>query len=265
MNAGGPLVWLGVGLLVTGSLLLVVAVIGEWTPWGDYSSAPARRWERFAPASAQAIRSYPTLLAESRQGQHTEAGPMQTMNRLYQLVAERFTHQEASHTLFSNWFAFGLGFLNSGFSHIWSVDLMLRKGHSLLCDQSSYLLLRLAHDHGFRVRHVGLNGHVVMEAWYDNDWHLYDPDLEVVPVDLQGRVLSIEKLSHEKGLLHDLYGKHGMVDIVGSLQDDNYVSYPEAARFTWQAELLSRLEPALQVMKFLVPIMMMIAGIRLAR
>ena len=104
-----------------------------------------------------------------------------------------------------------------------------------------------------------------MEAWYDNDWHLYDPDLEVVPVDLQGRVLSIEKLSHEKSLLHDLYGKHGMVDIVGSLQDDNYVSYPEAARFTWQAELLSRLEPALQVMKFLVPIMMMIAGIRLAR
>jgi hypothetical protein len=56
-----------------------------------------------------------------------------------------------------------------------------------------------------------------------------------------------------------------MMEIVGSLQDDNYVSYPESARFTWQAELLSRLEPALQILKYLLPLMMVIVGIRLVR
>jgi len=71
---------------------------------------------------------------------------------------------------------------------------------------------------------VGLNGHVVMEAWYEGDWHLYDPDLEVLPVNSQGHVMSVEKLSHEKELLQSYYGPHGMMEIVGSLQDDNYVS-----------------------------------------
>jgi hypothetical protein len=77
--------------------------------------------------------------------------------------------------------------------------------------------------------------------------------------------MSVEKLSHEKELLQSYYGRHGMMEIVGSLQDDNYVSYPESARFTWQAELLSRLEPALQILKYLLPLMMVIVGIRLVR
>lgn len=256
--------WLGVGVLSAGCLFLLVAGLGDWTRLGDYPSSPARKWERFLPASVQEIHTYAVLLAKSREGQQAAAEPIKTMDRLYQMVADRFTHQEASHTFFSNWIAYGLGFLNSGFSHVWNIDLMVRKGHSLLCDQSSYLLLRLARDHGFKVRHVGLNGHVVMEAWYDGDWHLYDPDLEVVPVDSQGRVLSVEKLSHEKGLLQAYYGRHEMVEIVGSLQDDNYISYPETARFTWQAELLSRVEPMLEVMKYLLPVLMIIAGIRLA-
>jgi hypothetical protein len=246
-------------------MLLLVAVIGDCTRLGDYLSSPPRKWERFVPDSALEVKSYAQLLAQSRQGQPRNEGPRQAMNRLYRLVTDRFTHREASHTFFSNWLAYGLGYLNSGFSHIWSVDLMVRKGHSLLCDQSSYLLLRLAHDHGVRSRHVGLNGHVVMEAWYEDDWHLYDPDLEVLPVNSQGHVMSVEKLSHEKELLQSYYGRHGMMEIVGSLQDDNYVSYPESARFTWQAELLSRLEPALQILKYLLPLMMVIVGIRLVR
>ena len=253
----------GVWLLVAGVVLMLLAAIGDWTEFGPYPSSPPRQSERFDPGLIKVIDSYPSLLREARHLQVDNDSPEVTMNRLYGLVVDRFTHREASHTLFSNWLAFGLGFLHPGFSHIWSVDLMVRKGHSLLCDQSSYLLLRLAHDHGFRVRHVGLNGHVVMEAWYDGDWHLYDPDLEVVPVDSQGRVLSVEKLSHEKGLLQAYYGRHEMVEIVGSLQDDNYVSYPKGARFTWQAELLSRLEPVMQVMKYLFPVIMILFGIRL--
>ena len=257
--------WLGAGFLIVGFCLLVSAVAGDWTRLGDYLSAPARNWERYEPDSAGVIQSYADLLDETRQQPPAvEASPRETMDRLYWLVVKRFTHREASHTFFSNWIAFGLGIINPGFSHIWDVDLMVGKGHSLLCDQSSYLLLRLAHDHGIKVRHVGLDGHVVMEAWYAGDWHLYDPDLEVVPVDPAGQVLSVDRLAKEKNLLEHYYGRHGMVEIVGSRENDNYVSYPEAARFTWQAEVLARLEKVTQVMKYLVPVLLLLIGLRLS-
>ena len=49
--------------------------------------------------------------------------------------------------------------------------------------------MQLADKAGIRPRHVGLFGHVVMEAWYDGEWHMYDPDFEVIALDDSGSVL----------------------------------------------------------------------------
>lgn len=255
--------WSVAGMLAVGLVLLIAAALGDWTQLGDYPSAPPRRGERFNAGLVREIRSYDDLLRKSRVDQGVNLSAEGIMNRLYGLVTERFTHREASHTFLSNWVAFGLGAIHPSLAHIWDVDLMVRKGYSLLCDQASFLLLRLAHDHGIKVRHVGLNGHVVMEAWYGGDWHLYDPDLEVVPMDSAGLILSVEGLSRDRSLLDTYYGRHGMVEIVGSREDDNYVSYPEGARFTWQAELLSRLETVSQGVKYFVPMVLLLVVLRL--
>ena len=146
---------------------------------------------------------------------------------------------------------------------------MLRRGHSLLCGQSSYVLLTLAQEHGVRVRHVGLVGHVVMEAWYDDDWHLFDPDLEVVPRDSADGVLSVETLAQSPDLLEQYYGEYdgdnaSMVEIIGSREKNTYMSYPPGAWFEWKSNVLFWFEKLAEILKFVLPVIMMGLGAWLA-
>ena len=46
-----------------------------------------------------------------------------------------------------------------------------------------------------------------MEAWYDQNWHLYDPDLEVVPENEVGFVYSLDDLSKDADLTRHFYSK----------------------------------------------------------
>ncbi len=92
-------------------------------------------------------------------GDTTDAAKMRI---LYDLIVNRFTHYEAQHNLASNWILYAAGFVHPTFRHMWSPDRFVSQGYSLLCDQSSFLLLHLAMAHGIKARRVGLQGQVVM-------------------------------------------------------------------------------------------------------
>jgi hypothetical protein len=250
-------------MCVIGGLLGLFVLLGHWMVINTDQSAPPRKWEQFDPQLNASTRSLPDLVAEARRMLPDGAGKRETMNALYWVVINRFTHQEATHTFFGNWILYLMGWLDPAFAHIWDPGLMVERGHSLICDQSSYLLLTLALSQGIEARHVGLNGHVVMEAWFDSDWHMYDPDLEVVPLDPYGRMLSVEELASTPKLLEKYYGPHGVQDIIASREDNTYVSYPAGARFEWKANLLALLEQWMEVAKFLLPALLFAAGIGL--
>lgn len=181
--------WIGCLILSIGISLFGVTSLGHWTDIGGYNSGPPRPWERFDQELVKRTPNFQSLLAEARRranGQLNELPPDEAMEILHAVIVDRFTHGDAQHTIFTNWILWVLGKIHPAFAHIWDADIAVSRGHSLFCDQSSYLLLCLALESDIRARHVGLDGHVVMEAWYNNDWHLYDPTASFAAIRLSG-------------------------------------------------------------------------------
>jgi len=257
--------YLGFFISLTGATLLLVVVVGHWTAAGKYESAPPHKWERFDPNLESTVNSFSKLMEVTKNQLSANSSKKEAMDVLYDMVTERFTHKAAIHTFFSNWLLYLAGMIHPTFSHIRDPNLMVAKGHSLFCDQSSYLLASLSLANGIKARHVGLDGHVVMEAWYDSDWHLYDPDLEVVPLDSTGQVLSVENLALNKELLDKYYGPHGVAHIVGSRENNTYMSYPEGSWFEWKSNVLVNFESTMEVLKLALPIALIVAGLWLAK
>lgn len=264
----------GLGLILLGIGLLFITALGQWIGIGGYENVPARSWERFDPRLVEKTPSLDALYREAEAraaGSFSELLPDEVMKVLYKTVCDRFTHgDKARHTLFSNWIMWGLGKVSPGFSYIKDPNNLLRYGHSALCGQVSYVLLHLAEQAGIRARHVGLNGHVVMEAWYGGDWHLYDPDLEVVPVNKSGYVVSVEELSRNRGFIRDAYNGRGddgyinkIIAIMASREDNTFVSYPVGSMFNWKAQVLLKIEQVAQVLKFIIPGLIILVGLSL--
>lgn len=248
-------------LLVLGLALLAVAGAGQWSSWGHGYADKKRDWEKYEPALAEKISTYADLqqvVAASLEGVNGNAEKVQA---IYAVLVPRFNHDEALHTLASNWILYTAGFVHPTFRHMWSPGIMVDRSHSLLCDQVSYLLLDLVHQNGFRARHIGPQGHVVMEVWYDEGWHLYDPDLEVIPQDDSGRVLSLEELAQNEPLIAKYYGSHPLMpELIRARQNHLYMNTPEGARFDWKANILVVVEQVAEVLKFILPVLMMVAG-----
>jgi hypothetical protein len=257
---------LSIATIALGASLLIISVLGQWTGLGNYKSAPPRPGERFDPELVKQTPNLDSLyrVAEQRAGKpFDELPPQEVMESLYGVVADRFTNGAAQHTLFSNWILWSLGQLHPSIMHIRDPEVLVSGGHSLFCDQSSYLLLSLALKAGIRARHVGLDGHVVMEAWYDGNWHLYDPDAEVIAKDEQGRVLSVGDLSKNAGLLQKAYAGRGedLVNIIATRENNTFMSYPVGSQFEWKSQVLSQVEKAAQFLKFVIPFLLIGFGL----
>jgi hypothetical protein len=254
-------------LLSAGCVLGVIVLLGAFTNLGSYKSYPPRSWERFDPALVKRTHSLREILreAEKRTASFATAGDQNKMNTLYHIVIERFTHSRAKHTLFSNWILWLAGQIHPTLGNVWDVESMLAKGHSLTCSQSSYVLLQAALKAGIRARHVGLNGHVVMEAWYDNEWHMYDPDAEVVPLNADGRVVSVEELAKSPELLDQYYSgiQSRLRPFIASREDNTFMSYPVGTYFEWKSQVLRYFEKAMEVLKYLLPLLLIGLGLRL--
>ncbi len=249
-----------ISLLMFGALLIGLSLIGDFTSVGGYANRKPRSWERFDEQLASRTHNITDLIVEAkkRSPDYGSLNDEQKMILLYEVVIDRFTHNAgARHTIFTNWLLYLAGKFASPLGVIWDPDLFVAKGQSLICSQSSYLLVQLALQNGIRARHVGLNGHVVMEAWYDNDWHLFDPDAEVVPKS-SGIILSVDRLAQNNELLTKLYPpiKGDFIDIVSSREDNSFASHPIGTYFEWKSQVLFYFEKLAQILKYLIPLLM---------
>ncbi|RCJ37352.1 hypothetical protein A6770_14580 [Nostoc minutum NIES-26] len=200
---------LRISLISIGVSLLGIASLGHWTSLGNYRNTPPRSWECFDP---DLVKKTPDLNSLYAEAQARSQRPLEQLKRhdamqiLYEITACRFTHgdRNAEHTLFSNWILWSMGIINPNFKIHYNVDHLLKYGHSGFCSQVSFVLIKLADKAKIPARLVHLNGHVVMEAWYKDDWHKYDADMEVVPIN-HGQTVSLETLSRDKTLTFETY------------------------------------------------------------
>ena len=251
---------------VLGAGLLGIAALGQWTSWGHDHREPARPGEKFDPALAAELTDYTRLRARAVEKMAAAGTDAEKMRALCELVAVRFTHEEAHHTLASNWILAAAGLLHPTLGHMWSPRLIVAHGSTVLCDQASYVMMDMALAQGYPARHIGLQGHVVLEVWYGGDWHLYDPDLEVIPTQANGEVASLDELATDEPLLAASYGHHPrMADLIRTRQNHLYMSTPNGARFEWKANLLAVMEQVAEVVKFLLPLALLLAGLWLLR
>ena len=181
----------------------------------------------------------------------------------YDLVISRFTHSDqAKYNIFSNWIMWFTGKVYPPLSYVRRPDELVERGYSALCNGQAYLLQTLAEGIGIRTRAVGLYGHVVMEAWYANDWHLFDPDLEVVPLLKNQRILSLDELARSPELIRKYYADsvderyiQTIVDIISSRENNSFVLYG-----TVEKHLNHRFEEIANKMKWIIPIILLIIG-----
>jgi hypothetical protein len=262
--------YLGKLLAIIGIALLCLSLIGDLTHIGGYKNNNPRSWERFDLSLVHRTHSIDDLILEARSSEsaYESLSDEQKMVAIFNVVADRFAHNAgARHTPFTNWILYFAGKFHPTFGAIWDPEIFVEKGHSLICSQSSYLLMQMAFREGIKARHVGLNGHVVMEAWYNDDWHLFDPDAEVIPRDEEGIVLSVEELSNNTEILKKEYPlkKGDFVPIISSREDNSFVSYPEGAYFEWKSQVLFYLEKLMQIFKYLVPVLLFVLGVFMQR
>lgn len=261
----------GIGFLLAGFGLLLVAALGHWSSLGDYASRPARAWERFDRGLVDRTPNLADLYGAAEKlsdGKLRNLPPRQAMSVLFDTVSARFTHGETLHTPFSNWILWALGRVHPALGAIRDPGVLLKRGESAYCSEVSYVLMQLAQQAGIPPRHVGLNGHVVMEAWYGGEWHMYDPDFEVVVQDSSGSVMSTAALSRDEASVRNAYkDKLGsslsleqVVKIITSRDDNSFVSYPAGSQFEWKSQVLLRVEQAAEILKFAIPLVMILIG-----
>lgn len=186
---------------------------------------------------------------------------------LFDILTKRFSHCLADrHTVATNWILWGLGFVHPVLGVTWAPDYWLKKAECLECSQISYLLMMVAIKSGVVVRHVGLMGHVVMEAWYEGEWHMFDPDVGVIPRH-NGKVLSVRSLAYREELIKKFYrgSKEETGMTILSRENNSFVSYPVGAYFEWKSQMMFYVEKILEIVKYVLPLAMIVAGIILKR
>ena len=267
---------LGAALLSIGIILLTICLIGEFGVGTNYFETPVRPWERFDPKLGERTRDIDSFFSEVERRYGVEFNNLSTpvaMDVLFNAVCERFSHRQARYTLFSNWILWMLGKLRGPIGAIHEPNYLLKYGNIALCDQQSFVLVFLALERGIRARHVGLGGHIVMEAWYNNDWHMYDPDEEVSGIDPESMdkgVQSVEFLSKRPDLTRKLYSGHRSGPILKKIvrffmtrENNTFVSVPKGSWYNWKSQFLMMFERICAYLKWIIPVCIVLLGVGL--
>jgi len=269
-------IYLGATLLLGGIMLLTICILGEWGGTTNYERTPGHSWERFDARLGERSNDLLSLYAEAerRHGVSLESlSAAEIMDVLFSTVCDRFGHGQATYSLFSNWILWALGKLWSPIGAVHEPNSLLKYGMIGICDQQSYLLVTLALKRGIQARHVGLGGHIVMEAWYGNDWHMYDPDEEVIAIDpenIDAGVQSVEVLSRNPDLVRKLYSEHRsgpslkkIVRFFMTRENNTFVSGPEGSWFNWKSQVLMIFERMCAYLKWIIPVCIVLLGVGL--
>ncbi len=191
------------------------------------------------------------------------------MDAIYKFVVNRFNHENGGgdgtprYSIFDNYLLYFAGFIHSHFSHIKDPKYLFAQEKIQICSELSYLMVIMAKRQGIRARHVGLNGHVVMEAFYNDDWHMYDPMYKIIPM-YNKEVKSVHFLARNPNILRNMYQRNNYneqfikhnLDIFTSKHDNTFVSYPVLSQFNWKATVLLYFEKIMHYFKWLIPILL---------
>nr|MBV6629019.1 hypothetical protein [Oceanococcus sp. HetDA_MAG_MS8] len=96
-------------------------------------------------------------------------------------------------------------------------------------------------------------------------WHLFGPDLEMALRDAEDKVLGRKKFGCSMGLLEFFYDVYeatsaSMVEILGSRQDNTYMSCPSRAFFRWKSNVLYPIELIVERLKSIIILVLLILG-----
>jgi hypothetical protein len=188
--------------------LLTIALLGDFTGLGHYKVYQPKHWDSLDPELVERVRDRGALIAEARQRLDragVEVSERTLMNALYLVTIDRFVHGAAEHTPFTNWVVWTRGLLRPHPFRLRDTNELLKRGHAALCGQVSQLLADTAREMGIEARIIQLGGHVVMEASFDGDWHMYDANAEVGPRDWHDALPSADELIAEPARLRALY------------------------------------------------------------
>jgi hypothetical protein len=180
------------------------------------------------------------------------------MNALYFVTTERFVHGAAEHTPFTNWVVWARGLARPHPVRLRDTNELLKRGHAALCGQVSQLLADTAREMGIEARLIQLEGHVVMEAFFDGDWHMYDANAEVGPRDWQDALPSADELIADPGgfLALSQTNNPQMVPVFLHVED-NWIGDLDESRV--------RLEAFGSTAKYAFPVFMLLAAVVLLR
>jgi len=187
------------------------------------------------------------------------------MDAIMKSLRKTFDNGRPRHTLETNWILFLLGQLNEYIAAPRIPNVMLRSTPVLQCGEFSYLAMRMALEEGIRARHVGLYGHVVMEAFYDDRWHMYDPSNEVY-ADSEGMTYPVSYLERHPETIGDIYRHRTrekidrIIEKYGTTENNTYMTIPRGTWFNPKGEILMRFEAVAEVLKWIVPVMVLLFG-----
>jgi hypothetical protein len=249
--------WLGRICIALGVLFLGLSVVGLFQR-PEERARGRTQWDRIDLELDGQTQNYSALLQYA--SRRTIGSDENRALTLFDIVSRRFVHGLSTESLFTSYPQFLLG---GAFRTSFTRDRILRLGNEGFCSQQSYVLVQLANDLGLPARQVGLNGHVVAEIWYDRDWHMFDPDYELVIRNARGSIASVADLEQDGPRLMAAYGSRHALAVVPLYQsrvDNTYMSYPAGSYFEWKSNVLLYLTMALQVLKWGIPIALLLIG-----
>lgn len=84
---------------------------------------------------------------------------------------------------------------------------LLRFASQAICGQQAQVFVDACTLLGQPARIVGLDGHVVVEAFYDDQWHGFDPDYGVI-YRVGEEIASVQQVADDPQLARQLYAHH---------------------------------------------------------
>lgn len=220
-------------------------------------------WDRVDGTLDKETTTYPALLRYTRA--RMRGTDEQNAVQIFDIVSRRFGHGDSRESLFSSYPAYFAGFLHPALRFTFSADRIVATGNLGVCSQQSYVLMRLANDVGLRARQVGINGHVVAEIWYHDDWHMFDPDYETFAWDAGHQVASVRELTRDPSLVERAYRDRnpGIWTYYASRQDNTFA--PAGAYWMWKANVLLYVTKVIDESKWLFPPILLLIGLLFLR